>query len=89
MARKTAHLEGDGRALTAPTPTQLALLTKRELEVFRMIGEQQSTVKIAYAIHRSPKTVETHRENIKRKLGLRDNTALVASAALHRAGRMG
>lgn len=45
-------------------------LTLRELEVLQLIGRGSSTAQIAQACHISAKTVESHRENIKRKLGL-------------------
>ncbi len=45
-------------------------LTDRELEVFRLIGEGRTSGAIANQLFLSPHTVDTHRENIKRKLGL-------------------
>jgi DNA-binding NarL/FixJ family response regulator len=43
-------------------------LSDRELEVFGLIGQGLSTSRIAERLHLSIKTVETHREKIKRKL---------------------
>jgi DNA-binding NarL/FixJ family response regulator len=56
------------------------LLSNRELEVFRLLGEGLTTRQIADKLRLSPKTVARYRENIKHKLNL-------ASAAelLHRA----
>lgn len=48
------------------------LLSDREIEIFRMIGQGQTTREIAKALNRSIKTIETHREAIKSKLGLKD-----------------
>jgi len=45
-------------------------LTDRELEILRLIGQGLSTREIAGKLHRSVKTVETHRENMKEKLKL-------------------
>lgn len=45
-------------------------LSDRELEVFELIGSGLTTRQIAAKLHLSPKTVETHRENIKKKLNL-------------------
>jgi len=45
-------------------------LTRRELEVLKLIGEGLMTTKIANNLFLSIKTVESHRKNIKRKLGL-------------------
>lgn len=48
------------------------LLTNRELEVFRMIGQGLTSGAIARELHLSRHTIDTHRENIKRKLAARD-----------------
>lgn len=45
-------------------------LTNRELEIFRLLGEGQTTKQIAAKLKLSVKTIESHRENIKSKLGL-------------------
>lgn len=56
-------------------------LTDRELQVLQLLGAGMSTRKIAEELTLSFKTVETHRENIKRKLGLRDAVELIRFAA--------
>ena len=58
----------------------LESLTDRELEVFQMIGRGLTTRQIAHDIHLSVKTIETHREHIKKKLGLRNATELLQHA---------
>jgi DNA-binding NarL/FixJ family response regulator len=55
-------------------------LTDRELQVFQMIGAGKGTADIASELRLSFKTVETHRENIKHKLGLRNAVDLVCHA---------
>ena len=45
-------------------------LTDRETEVFEHFGRGQTTVEIAEQLGLSAKTVESHRGNIKKKLGL-------------------
>ena len=45
-----------------------------------MIGRGLSTRQIAERIHRSIKTVESHREHIKEKLGLENAAALTQRA---------
>jgi DNA-binding NarL/FixJ family response regulator len=57
-------------------------LTDRELEVFRLIGQGVKTQEIADRLHLSAKTVETHRDRIKKKLDLKDGTELVRRAVL-------
>ena len=57
-------------------------LSDRELEIFEMLGQGKKTRKIAVALKLSIKTVETHRENIKRKLSLSDAPSLIHFATL-------
>ncbi len=59
----------------------LESLTDRELQVFQLLGAGLSTRHIATKLHLSFKTVETHRENIKHKLGLPDAAELARRAA--------
>ena len=55
-------------------------LTDRELQVFRLIGRGLGTRLIAETLHLSRKTIESHREHIKGKLGLRDGSELIQRA---------
>jgi two-component system, NarL family, response regulator NreC len=77
--------------LVSDTPTQptspLSALTDRELEVLRLIGRGLKSGDIARTLKRSVNTVEAHRANIKRKLGLTSATELArfAFAALEAA----
>ena len=66
-------------------PTQqkdspLAVLTDRELEVFRLIGQGRSTRQNAQRLHLSIKTIESHRERIKQKLTIESGAELVRRA---------
>lgn len=51
-------------------PGSVESLTDRELEVFSLIGRGIGTSRIAEQLHLSVKTVESHREKIKKKLKL-------------------
>ncbi len=55
-------------------------LTDRELEVFELIGRGLPTREIAQRLHLSVKTVDSHREHIKEKLGLGNATQLLKYA---------
>jgi len=57
-------------------------LTDRQLEVFRLIGEGKSAAEIAKRLHISVHTVETHRDNIKRKLSIDSASELTRFATL-------
>ena len=48
--------------------------------MFDSIGRGLSTRRIAEALSLSVKTVEAHRENIKRKLAIRDSSGLARRA---------
>ena len=55
-------------------------LSDREIEVFQLIGRGSSTRSIAEQLGISIHTVETHRENIRSKLGLHNAAELVHRA---------
>jgi DNA-binding NarL/FixJ family response regulator len=55
-------------------------LSDRELEVLGLIGQGLGPSRIAHQLHISIKTVETHRENIKKKLYLRTGNELTRYA---------
>jgi DNA-binding NarL/FixJ family response regulator len=58
----------------------LERLSDRELQVFRLIGQGRSVKDIADELFLSPKTVETHKEHIKRKLNLDSSNDLLRYA---------
>ncbi len=62
------------------TRSVLEVLSGREFEVFHMIAEGLGVKQIAEQLHRSRKTIEAHREKIKKKLGLKSATELVRYA---------
>jgi two-component system, NarL family, response regulator NreC len=55
-------------------------LTDREKEVFHLITEGLSSAKIAARLYISPRTAESHRSNVMRKLGLKTHTDLIKYA---------
>ena len=79
MNSRILHEFADGKPAADPHP--LGPLTDRELEIFQLIGSGMPTRRIAARLGISPKTVESHRENLKQKLGLNSATALVQAAA--------
>jgi DNA-binding NarL/FixJ family response regulator len=58
----------------------IASLSNRELEIFQLIGQGMNTKQIARRLQLSPKTVETHRENVKKKLGVTSSAELTRHA---------
>jgi DNA-binding NarL/FixJ family response regulator len=55
-------------------------LTLREREVLKLIAEAYTNREIGEILHLAPKTVESHRSNLLRKLGMRDRVELVRYA---------
>lgn len=55
-------------------------LTPREEEIVKLIAEAHTNTRIAETLHISRKTVESHRANVLRKLGMRDRVELVRYA---------
>jgi DNA-binding NarL/FixJ family response regulator len=55
-------------------------LTPREEEIVKLVAEAHTTREIAAILHLSEKTVENHRANAMRKLGMRDRVELVRYA---------
>ena len=67
---------------TNETDSLIGALSNRELQVFELIGQGHGTRDIAEKLHLSVKTIDTHRENIKRKLHLSDAIELHQQAFL-------
>lgn len=76
-ARKLLHQYING---SSTARSELSMLSDRELEVFRLIGEGHSTRQIAEELHLSVKTVETYQAHIKEKLSLHSGRELVQRA---------
>src|SRR5579859_8171403 len=64
-------------------------LSNRELQILHMIGKGMSTRETAHSLNLSIKTVESHRQRIKRKLNLSTGTQLVQYAVNWFTGREG
>ncbi len=55
-------------------------LSDRELEVFELLGRWKKTSEIAQELHLSVKTIEYYREQIKKKLNLKNSAELTQHA---------
>lgn len=62
---------------TGKLEDSLAALTNREFQVFQLLGSGVGSRAVANKLKLSIKTVETHRENIKQKLRIRDAAGLI------------
>jgi DNA-binding NarL/FixJ family response regulator len=63
-----------------PTSGPTEPLSPREQEVLKLIAEAHTNREIGEILHLSEKTVESHRGNLLRKLGMRDRVELVRYA---------
>ena len=58
-------------------------LSARERQVLQLVVEGHSSTEIALIVHLSPKSVDTYRSRLMKKLGVADITSLVKFAILH------
>lgn len=65
------------------TGNSLDRLSRREREIFRLVVAGRGSKEIANKLFISIKTVDTHRTNINRKLGVRTTASLIRFAAAH------
>jgi PAS domain S-box-containing protein len=65
-------------------PAEAATLTRRELEVLRLIAGGANTRRLSERLHVSPATIRNHAQNIFTKLGVHSRLEAVAYATRHR-----
>lgn len=61
----------------------LASLSTRERQVLQLVVEGRSSAEIAVLVHLSPKSIDTYRSRLMKKLGIADVTGLVKFAIQH------
>lgn len=61
----------------------LASLSTRERQVLQLVVEGRSSAEIAALVHLSPKSIDTYRSRLMKKLGIADVTGLVKFAIQH------
>lgn len=77
MGEKYLHaVRGNAPGTVAAVDT----LSDRQLQVYRLIGQGRSTRQIAAALQLSVKTIESHREHLKHKLGIESGVELARRA---------
>jgi DNA-binding NarL/FixJ family response regulator len=60
-----------------------AEITRRELDIIRLIAEEMTNIEIAKKLNNSPMTIITHRKNLLRKLGVKNTAGLVKYAVMN------
>jgi DNA-binding NarL/FixJ family response regulator len=76
QARMLLQFAGNSQKETSP----IDILSDREFEVFRMIGDGLETREIAKRLTLSVKTIETYKSHLKTKLDLHSSTELIQRA---------
>jgi DNA-binding NarL/FixJ family response regulator len=74
------HKYAAGSSYVSSDP--IDLLSNRELQILLMIGKGISTRETAQTLNLSIKTIESHRQRIKRKLNIRTGTQLLRYAVM-------
>ncbi|MFK7825461.1 MAG: helix-turn-helix transcriptional regulator [Oligoflexales bacterium] len=59
------------------------MLSPKEIQICNMIKNGLTVKEIAQMFHLSPRTVDKHRENIRKKLGLKSKKINLATYLLH------
>lgn len=80
LSEAMRKLQGRSPARQRAVGGDLSVLTEREMQIFWRIGEGKTSGAIATELGLSVKTVATHRENMKAKLGLASGPDLTRRA---------
>ena len=83
MAGATYLCTGAEAALSPRVSKRLEQLTNREQAILLQLAQGKSNKEVALALDISVRTVETHRKNLKRKLGISSTAGLTRFALEH------
>lgn len=70
IVHKLAEIPDDNSPNGKSRVEDVSILTKRELEILQLITQDMTNVQMADHLNLSPTTVETHRRNLMKKLGI-------------------
>jgi DNA-binding NarL/FixJ family response regulator len=82
LSRELAHIDR-ARAERSDEPGPLESLSVRERQVLQLVVEGHSSAEIAELVNLSPKSVDTYRSRLMKKLGVSDVPGLVKFAIQH------
>jgi DNA-binding NarL/FixJ family response regulator len=74
---------GQRARVDSETSSPIARLSARERQVLQLVVEGHSSAQIAALVHLSPKSVDTYRSRLMRKLGVSNVVLLVRFAIRH------
>ena len=84
VSRRLAQLSNEDVYEGQELAESVQTLSKREIEIIRLITNDVPSQEIADQLFISPKTVETHRRNIFKKLDIHSVVALTRFASTHK-----
>jgi len=73
-------LNGQSKDDSSQDGVLISSLTKREVQVLKLVAQQYSTREIANELHISESTVETHRKNLMKKVKVKNSVGLAIFA---------
>lgn len=76
-------ISGNMPSTVAEAPDEANALSKREEEILSMLANDNSYSEVAEKLHISRRTVDTHRYNISKKLGIKSLAGLIRYAINH------
>ncbi len=82
LSERARDENGDRGELDASQSSQLKSLSPREFQIFELVGQGTSPHEIADQLRIGLKTVDAHRQNIRRKLGLANMGDVIRQAAI-------
>jgi len=80
MSRLLLRQSFDRKTPQPTQPSAQSRLTDREITILEFLGKGMTAGRIAQSLNLSVKTIDAHRANLKRKLGLRSSAELVVYA---------
>jgi DNA-binding NarL/FixJ family response regulator len=83
ISQRLAHSLLDARRSAGPRDYAVEVLTPTERNILRLVTEGKSNFEVAATIGLSPRTVETYRGRLMRKLGIENLPNLVRYAIRH------
>jgi DNA-binding NarL/FixJ family response regulator len=83
ISQRLAHSLLDARRTAGPREYAVEVLTATERNILRLVTEGKSNFEVAATIGLSPRTVETYRGRLMRKLGIENLPNLVRYAIRH------
>ena len=86
LSKAAVDLHLDAYKAGKPELEKYNTLTPREREILAMIAQGNTSRQIAATLSISPRTAETHRTSIARKLGLRTQANFIRYAIKHGLG---